>query len=52
MTNLRTDADNPETHRNRGLDTQAEESSNISVSLVDIDTAIKMQNEMLKRKEL
>ena len=40
MTNLRTDADNPETHRNRGLDTQAEESSNISVSLVDIDTAI------------
>ena len=40
MTNLRTDADSPETYRNRGRDTQAEESSNISVSLVDIDTAI------------
>ena len=40
MTNLRTDADTPEEYRNRGLDTKAEESSKISVSLVDIDTAI------------
>ena len=40
MTNLRTDADAPEEYRNRGLDTKAEELSKISVSLVDIDTAI------------
>ena len=40
MTNLRTDADTPEEYRNRGLDTKAEELSKISVSLVDIDTAI------------
>ena len=40
MTNLRTDVNNPETHKNRGHDTQAEESPNISVSLVEVDTAI------------
>ena len=38
--NLRTDAKLPEEHRNRGLDTKADESSKISVGLVDIDTAI------------
>ena len=38
--NLRTDAKLSEEHGNRGLDTKADESSRISVSLVDIDTAI------------
>ena len=38
--NLKTDAKNSEEYRNRGLDTKAEEPSRISVSLVDIDTAI------------
>ena len=38
--NLKTDAKNSEEYRNRGLDTKAEESSRISISLVDIDTAI------------
>ena len=38
--NLKTDAKNSEEYRNRGLDTKAEEPSRISISLVDIDTAI------------
>ena len=38
--NLKTNAKNSEEYRNRGLDTKAEEPSRISISLVDIDTAI------------
>ena len=37
---LRTDVDNPEEYRNRGLDTKTEEFSQVSISLLDIDTAI------------
>ena len=42
MTNVNIDpaAENTEKYRNRGLDTKSEEPSKISVSLVDIDTAI------------
>jgi len=38
--NLKTNAKNSKEYRNRGLDTKAEEPSRISISLVDIDTAI------------
>ena len=38
--NIDTSADNPKKHKNRGLDIKAEESSRISVSLVDVDSAI------------
>ena len=42
MTNVNIDAsaDNPKKHKIRGLDIKAEESSRISVSLVDVDSAI------------
>ena len=42
MTNVNIDsaAENPKKYKNRGLDIKAEESSRISIGLVDIDTAI------------
>ena len=42
MTNVNIDtaAENPKKYKNRGLDIKAEEPSRISISLVDIDTAI------------
>ena len=42
MTNVNIDpaAENPKKYKNRGLDIKAEESSRISISLLDIDTAI------------
>ena len=42
MTNVNIDpaAENPKKYKNRGLDIKAEEDSRISISLVDIDTAI------------
>ena len=42
MTNVNIDtaAENSKKYKNRGLDIKAEESSKISISLVDIDTAI------------
>ena len=40
MINIDPAAENSEKYRNRGLDIKTEESSRISISLVDIDTAI------------
>jgi len=42
MTNVNIDtaAENSKKYKNRGLDIKAEEPSRISISLVDIDTAI------------
>ena len=40
MTNIDPAAENSEKYRNRGLDTKSEEPSKISISLLDIDTAI------------